>query len=87
MIRELETVVLVKNLPLIQPPHIVGNLRKAQSPREYSSFPELPGAHRQELNDGTRKESKAFAAKSRVESFLEFNNVFLGRFVVVRTSA
>ena len=28
LIRELETVVLVKNLPLIHPPHVIGNYEK-----------------------------------------------------------
>ena len=31
LIRELETIVLVKNLPLIQPPHIVGNYEKLKA--------------------------------------------------------
>ena len=31
LIRELETVVLAKNLPLIQPPHIVGKYEKLKT--------------------------------------------------------
>ena len=31
LIRELETIVLVKNLPLIQPPHVVGNYEKLKA--------------------------------------------------------
>ena len=60
-------------------------LRKAHCPREYSAS--RTGTHRQELSEGTRKQSKAFAAKSRVEFFLEFNDVFLGRLVLLRASA